>query len=299
MSRAATAIGEALSAKGVFRHNIEFQIAISKFQNNGGEYGVALAMLNAAYGRSEGHGSDDGHIGSADASCPARAEMPTRPAHHRPARAWRGQHQRVQHAAKSLFDSIVPPDGRRPREVRWGECRSWRRAISGPRASSWRAATRFAGPRRNARPSCRERTGAHRRVERLNAVIETEGHHGRAGNGCHPAFDARGPSAFAHADAEVPARNHSRANSTCLPRPMRIALDARASRLPNRPVVCARAPPFEGHVGRACKTGTSLGARASGKDGAAPRKNPRGPDWRCRQRPYRYCPRAAAHRFCR
>jgi hypothetical protein len=131
MSRPATAIGEALSAKGVFRHNIEFQVAISKFQNNGGEYGVALAMLNAAYGRSEGHGTaaEDGRVVAADASrlgagsitpaAKARGGVPA-PGHAKRGAASINAIQGT--LAKSLFDSITLPDGRRLREVRWGEC---------------------------------------------------------------------------------------------------------------------------------------------------------------------------------
>jgi hypothetical protein len=131
MSKATTAMGEALSAKGVFRHNIEFQIAISKFQNNGGEYGVALAMLNAAYGRSEGQHdvAADGQRVPADASRPGAGQpsgankveraMPA-PGH---AKRGAGSINAVQGTlAKSLFDSIVLPDGRRLRDVRWAEC---------------------------------------------------------------------------------------------------------------------------------------------------------------------------------
>ncbi|MDX0262928.1 hypothetical protein GOC60_17250 [Sinorhizobium meliloti] len=51
-----TALGAKLAEKGILPHNIKLQIAIADFQNSGGTYGVALAMLNAAYGRgSEGH----------------------------------------------------------------------------------------------------------------------------------------------------------------------------------------------------------------------------------------------------
>jgi hypothetical protein len=129
--KAATAIGEALSAKGVFRHNIEFQVAISKFQNNGGEYGVALAMLNAAYGRSEGQTTlaNDGQFRGADASRPGAGHDPAAdkasknvpaPGH---AKRGAGSINAVQGTlAKSLFDSITLPDGRRLRDVRWAEC---------------------------------------------------------------------------------------------------------------------------------------------------------------------------------
>lgn len=46
-----TAFADKLAAKGVLALNVELQIAIAKFQNNGGSYGVALAILNAAYGK--------------------------------------------------------------------------------------------------------------------------------------------------------------------------------------------------------------------------------------------------------
>lgn len=65
------AIGEKLAAKGVHAVNVRFQIALAEFQNNGGSYGVALAMLNAAYGKgSGGHGAlaSNGLSGDADAS---------------------------------------------------------------------------------------------------------------------------------------------------------------------------------------------------------------------------------------
>ena len=38
---------------GFIHHNVEFQLSIARFQKAGGEYGVGLAMFNAAYGRSE------------------------------------------------------------------------------------------------------------------------------------------------------------------------------------------------------------------------------------------------------
>lgn len=130
MSKAATAMGEALTAKGVFRHNIELQVAISKFQNNGGEYGVALAMLNAAYGRSDGHVTiaEAGLRPDADASRPGAGPEPAADkARHvvpAPGHAKRGAASisAVQGTlARSLFDSIVLPDGRRLRDVRWAE----------------------------------------------------------------------------------------------------------------------------------------------------------------------------------
>jgi hypothetical protein len=125
-------MGEAMATKGFVARNIEFQVAISRFQNNGGEYGVALAMLNAAYGRgSDGHaaGADESQRSNADASRPGaglagRAVKARRPLP-APGHAKRGAPSigAVQGTlAKSLFDSITLPDGRRLREVRWGEC---------------------------------------------------------------------------------------------------------------------------------------------------------------------------------
>ena len=66
-----TALATAFATKGVTSINVEFQMALAKFQNNGGTYGVALAMLNAAYGKgSEGPKlrAGDGRVHPADAS---------------------------------------------------------------------------------------------------------------------------------------------------------------------------------------------------------------------------------------
>lgn len=66
-----TTLGAALTEKGFAPRNVALQIAIAKFQNNGGTYGVALAMLNAAYGKGSGGQvavASNGHVDSADAS---------------------------------------------------------------------------------------------------------------------------------------------------------------------------------------------------------------------------------------
>lgn len=66
-----TTIGRALANKGILQRNVDLQIALAKYQNDGGEYGVALAMLNAAYGKGGGGlrvGADQGRGSSADAS---------------------------------------------------------------------------------------------------------------------------------------------------------------------------------------------------------------------------------------
>lgn len=154
-----TAIAEKLEARGVVPRNVKFQIALAEFQNNGGEYGVALAMLNAAYGKgSEGRGhpafgfqdganaplqnDDAGQTICADeaeemslASSPNRstgqrapadkADHPLPVAANKPGHAKRGLIAigSVQAAvSKSLFDTTLLPDGRRLRDVRWSEC---------------------------------------------------------------------------------------------------------------------------------------------------------------------------------
>lgn len=68
-----TALAKALNDKGIVQINVDLQIAIAKFQNNGGQYGVALAMLDAAYGRGSVGRSISAHSGQrgvADASSP-------------------------------------------------------------------------------------------------------------------------------------------------------------------------------------------------------------------------------------
>jgi hypothetical protein len=130
-----TAIAEQLASKGVIPRNVKFQMALAEFQNNGGEYGVALAMLNAAYGRvaSGGTGSPKdqsvtdasstdrsaGHSIDADV---VKASVPV--AANKPGHAKRGLRaiSAVQDTvSRSLFDTTVLPDGRRLRDVRWSE----------------------------------------------------------------------------------------------------------------------------------------------------------------------------------
>jgi hypothetical protein len=154
-----TALASKLAAKGVLPRNVKFQLALAEFQNNGGEYGVALAMLNAAYGRGAKVGiySPDGLAASADASLTdaakghtsvagtaaaympnaapswsaghgadadkATAEVPAA-SPHKPGHARRGIAAigSVQSAvAQSLFDTTRLPDGRSLREVHWAE----------------------------------------------------------------------------------------------------------------------------------------------------------------------------------
>jgi hypothetical protein len=68
-----TQIGSKLAAQGVLPRNVRLQIALAEFQNNGGEYGVALAMLNAAYGKGrEGHMTNASRGQSDYANAPRR-----------------------------------------------------------------------------------------------------------------------------------------------------------------------------------------------------------------------------------
>jgi hypothetical protein len=144
-TRRETAIGEQLSEKGFMARNLEFQIAIARFAKSGGEYGVGLAIYNAAFGR----GSEDrivssridgetGHIKVANgpmpqcrvSSSPQRngegsATSPPISSRHKPGHARCGAAEigSVQSTlAKSLWDTTLLPDGRRLREVRWSEC---------------------------------------------------------------------------------------------------------------------------------------------------------------------------------
>ncbi len=156
-----TTLGRALASKGILQRNVDLQLALAKYQNDGGEYSVALAMLNAAYGRGgegrlgsagNGHvfaaGTTDGEAGQSSAADRAGSATPASPstptgrgeglsnsadkaveivpsAASRPGHAKRGVIAigAVQGAvAKSLFDETVLPDGRKLREVRWAEC---------------------------------------------------------------------------------------------------------------------------------------------------------------------------------
>lgn len=160
--RSQTAIGAKMAAKGILAHNVKFQLAIAAFQNNGGEYGVALAMLNAAYGRgSQGRmdGAEEAIVslpasptnaakgrhrdaeqankrlpdaahkrdgaGRTMTADKAGGRLPASVSRNKPGHAKRGAIAiaSVQATvAKSLFDSTTLPDGRRLREVRWSEC---------------------------------------------------------------------------------------------------------------------------------------------------------------------------------
>jgi hypothetical protein len=116
--RQETVLGVKLAEKGFVPRNIKFQIAIARYQNSGGEYGVALAMLNAAFGR----GSEGQKPEAADKAGNREPDAAARkmPGHARRGAAAIGAVQGTMQ--KSLFDSTILPDGRTLREVKWSEC---------------------------------------------------------------------------------------------------------------------------------------------------------------------------------
>lgn len=157
---AQTAMAQAFERKGFSKVEVEFSLALAKYQNNGGTYEFARAKLDAAYGKGSGGRSrfaSDGRLTAADApqgeagrdanaakvgtvlpASPterstgrstvaeqASSEVPVA-AHRRnlPGHAKRGIEAiaAVQPAlAKAAFASIRLPDGRSAAEVRWGE----------------------------------------------------------------------------------------------------------------------------------------------------------------------------------
>lgn len=155
-----TEFTEKLAEKGILAINVELQLAIAKFQNNGGEYGVALAILNAAYGKGgkAGHLLPQGQSGVADTPRQNAAKghglisdravepvpdaatqrgvgrlshadkairsVPDASPRYKPGHAKRGLAaiSAVQETvSRSLFDTTKLPDGRSLREVRWAE----------------------------------------------------------------------------------------------------------------------------------------------------------------------------------
>src|SRR5262245_55272078 len=113
----------AFERKGFVRRNVEFQVAISRFQNQGGTHSEASAMLDTAFGverdRPPESGKDPANDvatkpGSADhytEDNKSRGRLSTLPGH---ARRGAEAIASVQPAiAKSLFDAITLPDGRR------------------------------------------------------------------------------------------------------------------------------------------------------------------------------------------
>lgn len=125
--------------------NGAFMEAVREFQSHGGSFGVAYAILCAAYGRGKDPHQDaaEGQAAKADKAWKvspdaatgrgdgrtmdaeeAIACLPTASPRFKPGHARRGiaAIAAVQETvAKSLFDSIKLPDGRRLREVSWGE----------------------------------------------------------------------------------------------------------------------------------------------------------------------------------
>lgn len=100
MTRRQTVFGEKLAAKGVLAINVKFQIAIAEFQNKGGQYGVALAMLNAAYGRGGGgqsENADDAGLGVPSSS---------------PTNAAKGLRKLAEKAGSDMPDAAPYRDGR-------------------------------------------------------------------------------------------------------------------------------------------------------------------------------------------
>lgn len=158
---ATTAFETKFAEKGIYARNTRLQMAIAEFQNNGGEFGIAYAILCAAYGKGreavirvpKGHAPvaasplrneiDGQKFGANKATCGLPSISPNlasggrqlsaeKAGFHLPAtskskpgHAKRGLAaiQSVQATmSKSLFDTIMLPDGRRLREVAWSEC---------------------------------------------------------------------------------------------------------------------------------------------------------------------------------
>lgn len=137
-----TAMAEAFKASGITPHEAVFNLALARFQNNGGTYERALAMLDAAYGKgiegrvehaANGHSkvaddspTHDGETGRAPSADNVAASHVHVVEHnrHKPGHAKRGAIEiaSVQPAmAKSAFMSIRLEDGRALGEVRWSE----------------------------------------------------------------------------------------------------------------------------------------------------------------------------------
>ena len=167
-----TLMAEKLAEAGVDQRIVRLDMALAEFRNNGGTYEQAQARLDAAYQRGgAGHprlaeearvktpdtaptDDDTGHVKRAEdnslaisilpasslnrsaagqgvhaherATCKVPRRAPNPP---RPAAAIAGVQGAI---ARSLFDTIRLPDGRRLRQVAWGECpelaRRYRRA---------------------------------------------------------------------------------------------------------------------------------------------------------------------------
>lgn len=92
---AQTALAQAFTVNGITPHEAAFKVAVAKYQNNGGTYERALAMLDAAYEKgsggqplraSNGHSThadasrlNDGEVGQGPRADMARNEQPASP----------------------------------------------------------------------------------------------------------------------------------------------------------------------------------------------------------------------------
>jgi len=124
-----TTIGRALASKGILQCNVDLQIALAKYQNDGGEYGVALAMLNAAYGKggagrimsaAEGLSpnagaarTNDGEAGQSASADKVQHQAPASPS----TEPGRGEGHRT-HAAEA--DNRIPSAASRPGHAKRG-----------------------------------------------------------------------------------------------------------------------------------------------------------------------------------
>ena len=115
-----TALGGALRKQGVLRHSIQFAVAITKFQNAGGTFEEAINMVNRAYGRRPAEDTEPMPITPVTRPAPTITYDRSRPGHSTRGAAAIASVQPT--VARSLFDSLVLPDGRALRQVRFHEC---------------------------------------------------------------------------------------------------------------------------------------------------------------------------------
>jgi hypothetical protein len=115
-----TALGGALRKQGVLRHSIQFAVAITKFQNAGGTYDEAVNMLNLAYNRRPAEETAPMPVAPVTRPVTSITYDRSRPGHSRRGAAAIASVQPT--IARSLFDTLVLPDGRTLRQVRLHEC---------------------------------------------------------------------------------------------------------------------------------------------------------------------------------
>lgn len=121
-------------ADGHPARNADLHRAVRRFRALGGDYETALAVLKSAYeagGKDVASGAirldahrasterSAGHLAGADKADTIRP-VAASPGHAKRGAAAIGSIQGA--VAKSLFDTVVLPDGRKLREVRWAEC---------------------------------------------------------------------------------------------------------------------------------------------------------------------------------